>query len=605
MNVFERNLTVLRHCDPQLAAVVREAEGGVLSVAPSRSGMPTASVSNRAIHSAYDPQREARAWAEAHAPTCTENEAVVVFGVGLLYHVEALRRVLPAEQIVAVVVPSLNELRDACAARRIEDWGARIVWVWGRPEQMVETLNGLRCPMRVVSYAPAARLHADVHAHLERRIRERIATTCSGRLHIAVVGPIYGGSLPIARYTASALEALGHRVTWIDHGPHHASYEIFGRLADSRHRLMLQTRFGEILGQLTLARLAEDPPDMILALAQAPLSLPLLDLLRRKRFLTAIWFVENYRHLTYWQQVAGGYDHWFVIQRDPCEHALRRAGAKDIAYLPMAADPSVHRPVVLSDDEQAELQADVSFVGAGYANRRQFLPELARQAWTFKIWGNEWEGATGLDRTIQRGGRRIDTEMCVKVFNATKVNLNLHSWTGAGLDPDGDFVNPRTFELAACGAFQLVDRRTLLPELFEDREMATFDRPEVCVPAIRQWLNEPAARVAYANAARQRVIAHHTYTHRMQTLLSHLGLRQPDRIGTILRGDRHAAALSRRDDASPALRYWLGRYPAEERVELKDLAADIRRRGPTAALSRDELMILMLDEYRQETRDLV
>jgi spore maturation protein CgeB len=40
-------------------------------------------------------------------------------------------------------------------------------------------------------------------------------------------------------------------------------------------------------------------------------------------------------------------------------------------------------------------------------------------------------------------------------------------------------------------------------------------------------------------------------------------------------------------------------------VELKQLAAQIRSRGPMGNLSREDLMVLMLDEYRSETKDLV
>ena len=376
-------------------------------------------------------------------------------------------------------------------------------------------------------------------------------------------------------------------------------------LKEPRHRLTLQSRLADVLGQLTIARLAEDPPDVILALAQAPMTLPLLEHLRKKNFVTAMWFVENYRHLTYWQQIATGYDHWFVIQKQACHEALRYAGAKQINYLPMAADPAIHHPLILTPEERNELGADVSFVGAGYANRRQLLPRLLTQEWTFKLWGNEWDGAAALNGVLQRSGGRIDTETCVKVFNGTKVNINLHSWTGEGLDPHGDFVNPRTFELAACGAFQIVDERTLLREVFTGEELVTTGRPDDLVSQVRQWLRDEAGRKQMADAARQRVLAEHTYVHRMRQLLAQLGVAQPDRVGTILQGERQAGALMERSQSVPALIPVLAQFPPQERVELKDVAARIRARGTSAVLAREELLILMLDEYRMETRDLL
>lgn len=605
MSVFDHNLTAIALKDPALAAAIRDAAGGVLHMTSARTGLPTATASGRSLHSAYDPSREAEAWAKAHAEVCHPGEIVLVLGVGLLYHVEALRGCLSRDTTIGIIVPDVNELHDACLARPLNQWMNGVEWLWGSVERMAALLGSTARPLRVLSYAPAAALHASVHADLERVIRQHVAARAGGQIHVAVVGPLYGGSLPIARYTVSALEQLGHRVTWIDHSLHQASYDVMSGLKEPRHRLTLQSRLADVLGQLTIARIAEDPPDVMLALAQAPMTLPLLEHLRKKNFLTAMWFVENYRHLTYWQQVAGGYDHWFVIQKQACHEALRYAGAKQISYLPMAADPAVHRPLTLPPEEHTALGADVSFVGAGYANRRELLPRLVTKEWTFKLWGNEWDGVASLTGVLQRAGARIDTDTCVKVFNGTKVNINLHSWTGEGLDPDGDFVNPRTFELAACGAFQIVDERTLLPEVFTREQIVTAGRPDDLTPHVRQWLCDEAGRKQMADAARERVLAEHTYVHRMRQLLAQIGVSQPDRVGAMLHGERQAGALMGRSESVPELIPVLAQFATQERVELKDVAARIRSRGTAAVLAREELLILMLDEYRMETRDLL
>ncbi len=605
MNQFERNLASVAACDAALAAALREAHGSVLAVSPAKNGLPTATAGGKQIHSAYDPVREAETWAEGQAKSCQTGEAVVVLGVGLLYHVEALRKRLPKETPVVVVAPDLSVLRDACACRPLSECVEAVTVAWGGPTATARALADLRRPLRFATYAPAAALHADSHAHIERELRDLVATQAGGQLHVAVVGPMYGGSLPIARYAVSALESLGHRATWIDHSPHHASLQVMDRLTDTRARRTVEAKFVDVLGLLTLARLAEDPPDVVLFLAQAPMHLPALELLQKKKFLTAMWFVENYEHQTYWQQVAGGYEFWFVFQRGACEAALRRAGAKHVSYLPLAADPTVHRPLALSDDDRREFGADVSFVGAGYRNRRNILPALIRPDWTFKLWGDEWGSEGPLLSVLQRGGARIDTETCVKIFNATTVNLNLHSYRGEGLDPLNDSVNPRTFELAASGAFQVVDRRTLLPEQFTETEIATVSRAEDFVPAVKRYLADPDARRAMADAARARVLQDHTYAQRMHTFLTTIGLAHPDRVGSVLRGDRQAGALATHAQASPDVAKWLKTFEPGRRVELKDVAAAIRGQGPDAVLSRDELLLLMLDEYRQETRDLV
>jgi spore maturation protein CgeB len=303
--------------------------------------------------------------------------------------------------------------------------------------------------------------------------------------------------------------------------------------------------------------------------------------------------------------MASGYDYWFFFQQGECPGSFRRAGARNVSYLPMAADPAIHYPMTLSDEDRRNYGADVSFVGAGYANRRQLFPALLRQPWSFKLWGNEWEGADDLQSVLQLNGTRIDTLTCMKVFNATSINLNLHSTTGAGLDPQADFVNPRTFELAACGAFQLVDHRSLLPECFTADEIVSFQAFHEVPGLVGRWLEDSAARQAMSAAARARVLGAHTYAHRMKDLLSHIGVSQPDRVGAVLRGDRQQEALLTRCANDRPLEALLEECPAGQRIELKDLAARVRAKGPSSTLKREELMVLMLDEYRSETRDLV
>ena len=107
MNLFQQNLEILRRHNRALAAQVLKISGGTLSIQAAKTGVPTAVVKNRAIHSAYDPIREAERWAEHQTKDCQSGETLVVLGVGLLYHVEALRTKLPQDSVVVVIVSYL------------------------------------------------------------------------------------------------------------------------------------------------------------------------------------------------------------------------------------------------------------------------------------------------------------------------------------------------------------------------------------------------------------------------------------------------------------------------------------------------------------------
>ncbi len=605
MNVFQDNLRFLRLYDPLLAGQLRDEKGGLFTIQLAKNGMPTARVHEQWIHSAYDPWKEAQAWAEHAIQDYQPGEALLVIGVGLLYHVEALTQQLSKDTPILMLIPDQRELFDALTVRPLAKWGERIQWLWGNIEDMVKHVSQSYSRIRFVSHAPSSALHEPYVREFQQALRDRVSHQCGGKLHVGVVGPIYGGSLSVTRHVVSALEYLGHRVSWIDHSIHHPGFKSLDTLRDPQLRMTMQSRFGDLLGVVSLAHIAEDPPDLVIAMAQAPLSIQVLEQLRKKKVVTAMWFVENFRHLTYWQQVASGYDFWFVMQQQACIDALTHAGAKHVSYLPLAANPDVHRPMSCSQEEQAELGADVSFLGAGYPNRRQLLPSLLNQDWSFKLWGNEWDNPGPLGAALQRNGERIDSETSVKIFNETKVNLNLHSYTGQGFDPAGDGINPRTFEIAACGAFQIVDTRSLLSQHYDETMLGRLHNPEDIVPVVQRFLHDPDTRQVMAHASRQHTLAHHTYVHRMETLLGTVGLHMPDRLGEMLRGERSAASLIRKSEETPELIPLLQSFPASDRVELKDVAKNIRSKGPTTVLSRDELLILMMDEYRLETRDFV
>ncbi len=338
-------------------------------------------------------------------------------------------------------------------------------------------------------------------------------------LRILVVLPLYGGSLPVGRFCVAALKEMGHLVETFEAPEFYDAYNALDNLkvTSDRHQY-LQNSFLQVLSQAVLAKTETFEPDMVLSMAQAPLTHQALKRLKRDKVVTAMWFVEDFRLFTYWQSFAPFYDIFAVIQKEHFFDKLKEIGVDNTLYLPLAAHPDFHHPLNIGVIDARKYGADVSFMGAGYPNRRMAFRKLIHHG--LKIWGSEWEGDHVLDKYIQLGGRRVTSEECVKIFNATKINLNLHSSINVDeLVSGGDFINPRTFELAACGAFQLVDRRSLMAEAFSDGELAHFDNLEDLDEKIGYFLAHPNERDLYAEKGRKRVLADHTYVIRMQTLI--------------------------------------------------------------------------------------
>ncbi len=96
-----------------------------------------------------------------------------------------------------------------------------------------------------------------------------------------VVSPVCGGSLPIARYCASAFEQIGHSVELIDNSRYAEMLFSIKEITGDPIRIgQLTNQFAAFLSEATLARCEEFKPDLLLALAQAPLTTDCLKKLR-------------------------------------------------------------------------------------------------------------------------------------------------------------------------------------------------------------------------------------------------------------------------------------------------------------------------------------
>ncbi|MEZ7195676.1 CgeB family protein [Pseudodesulfovibrio karagichevae] len=414
-------------------------------------------------------------------------------------------------------------------------------------------------------------------------------------LRILVVLPLYGGSLPIGRYVASALKQEGHLAEVFEAPDFYPAYTAMNDLKVTTDRLdYLQNSFLNVISQAILAKVETFEPDLVLAMAQAPLNPQALKRLKRDGVATAMWFVEDHDLFTYWKSFAPLYDVFAVIQKGQFFEDLADIGQENALYLPLAAQPDFHCPVELSPVERRKFGSEVSFMGAGYPNRRKAFHELVN--FDFKIWGTEWEGDHVLEPLVQLKGARVTSEDCVKIFNATTINLNLHSSIQAdALVTFGDFVNPRTFELAACGAFQLVDKRTLMEEAFTEEELATFSSIEELIEKIEYFSSRPEERQAFADRARARALKDHTYAQRMRTLLEFTAERIPgwptSREGSPVFGQDYPPELQ------ADIRALLARLGLPEDVAFEDLVWAVRQQR--GRLDDLDTAILFLDEWRK------
>jgi spore maturation protein CgeB len=589
--IFEKNLRCLQDYFPAVARAVEAQDLTKISeyqVDKTASGEYVIIYKNTPLDNRYEPRKSAQNWARSLK---LKGERCLVVGFAGGFHLEEF---LHLGKEIAVIEPNIELLRVSLATKDFTAIIPRLKNFYiNRAEiQKDLSLKPENIKIELLIHPTTQLLQRDEVFEIKRTYWS-IRGNNELRPNIAVVGPIYGGTLPLAVYSANALLGLQQKTRSFDFSAFEKPYfEVMKCVHNKNKQNFLQTHYVEFLSQTFMETVNEQGVDIVISLAQAPLSPRILTELRERGIITVQWFVEDCRRFLTWQHIARYYDYMFLIQKGEFLTDVENAGAGRAIYLPVGCDPMVHRPVELTTAELSRWGSDLSFVGAGYNNRQQLFSSLTNR--NFKIWGTEWPGVAPFDQMVQEGGRRISPDEYVKIFSATKINLNLHSSSERdGVDPTGDFVNPRTFELAASGAFQLVDKRSLIPDLFEEgKEVITFaDRHEL-EHQIDYYLQHPAERNTIALAARKRALTDHTYLNRLQTLLGYI---YADRFED----------LKRREEESP----WTKTLKASEvdselnnrfiavnekgaEPKLENLVADIQLGKGSLTLTEQKLLFL-------------
>lgn len=586
MMTFRKNISSCRIKQPELAEELKNLKPGTrVETVETKTGIPSLRADNITLHSTYDPLEEAKTWVSHYEDDIRSASLVYVLGFGLGYHVRELCR--HAKQKIIVVEPRMDILREAFSLVDLSTIFSRV--------RIVADINVTPSggTVAVLEHKSSIALNREFFQGVKDRINSAAAI---GRgLRILVAGPVYGGSLPIAEYCSSALKKLGHTVEYFDSSRFHdilffARETIKDRARFSRCADIISAMISEII----LARCELFRPDLVFALAQAPLTPDCLSEMKKRGIPTAFWFVEDFRLMEYWKRIAHLYQFFFTIQRGDFLDELEGLGIRNCHYLPVAADPQVHRTVRLGIKEKMLYGSDVSFVGAGYYNRRHFFRGL--MDFDFKIWGSEWDLSSALARHIQNAGERVSTEDAVRIFNAAKINLNLHSSAHhKGINPFGDFVNPRTFEIASCGGFQLVDRRADIGEFFEEgQEIVCFSDLDDLRNKIVYYLDHTDERLQISAKARQRVIREHTYERRMREMLSFIAecVYEPPVWET---GGEDVKGLIRESQGSEELREYLSRFADRKSISLPEIMEAIN--AGEGEICRAEKMFMLMHEF--------
>jgi spore maturation protein CgeB len=254
-----------------------------------------------------------------------------------------------------------------------------------------------------------------------------------------------------------------------------------------------------------------------------------LELMHRARLSTAVLLTESPYEDEAQGRVAALVDVVWTTERtsvdrlrlEVYDQQRRTWGNRETRYLRHAFDPARH---TVAEPDASMPAHDVVFVGTGFEER---IDQLAAVDWNgidLGLYGN-WTllgSRHGLRKYVRSGP--ISNEQTAALYRRSKIGLNLHRSSqtyGRGVRhiQGAESINPRAYELAACGVFQVADNRAELEETFGDG-VATF-HPGTLGALLRAFLNDSPARRYSARRAREQV-AEHTFAARAAQVLADL-----------------------------------------------------------------------------------
>jgi spore maturation protein CgeB len=278
-----------------------------------------------------------------------------------------------------------------------------------------------------------------------------------------------------------------------------------------------------IINQDFIDEIESFSPDVILLISSSGNMILSESFVRIKQKIDApivVWFGDD--PLRFYQETKKVlyYDYLFIGDPSLVEK-LKLITKSPVEYLPGAADPDIFKPVDLTDNDVAEFGCDIGFVGAGYYEdgggfmRAKILETLS--SYNLKIYGDPgWKFLYNdfpfLKSAFQ--GRILPVQDTNKFHNAAKIVMNIHH-------PQNKYwASVRTFEIGASGAFQLIDARKGIEDLFKlNEEIVCYRSLAELRELVDYYLGHAEERVAIAQKLRKKILGKHTYLHRMVSIL--------------------------------------------------------------------------------------
>lgn len=240
----------------------------------------------------------------------------------------------------------------------------------------------------------------------------------------------------------------------------------------------------------------------------------------------ALWFFDSMTHLPLSDECITAVDAVFCYEQTDIPLIHERFGV-EAHFLPQAVDLEMYHPL------DVEKEYDLVFAGDIFHSQRRrkviqavvaHYPNLKIKVWgEYKPWyKNLWEWLTRERKDVymnrNASGRQLNED-----YNKARVVLNIHH------EQQKDGANPKVYEIAATGSYQVCDANPYIEQLFPNGEIGMYtvdlqageehryDSLFACIDYALQHDMTPQAMAAF-----EKIVTQHTFIQRIQQCLDTL-----------------------------------------------------------------------------------
>lgn len=277
----------------------------------------------------------------------------------------------------------------------------------------------------------------------------------------------------------------------------------------------------------TLEQIEQYQPNFVLSFVGFKLQKPFIQFLKKKRYVLGIWLTEDPFYIDESLRVAGDFDLIFTIDLGALEYYQKTFHSKTISHLPLGTDPDIYSPTHLPLVDYF----DLCLVGYPYPERIELVHQILNHTtYTMILAGPLWRKFISNEHSkrLKIINKWVEPKIVRNIFHSSKIILNPHRsyhfrQNKNTLGIENKSINNRTFDIAACKGFQICEKKTDLNLHFDPlTEVIPYTTNEECIQFIHQFMQDEDARIQFSDKAIDRVLANHTFLHRIKFMLKHL-----------------------------------------------------------------------------------